>query len=444
MWSRLSLVTRLALLQSGILIFLFLLALPGVLILSSLQLEKERESLDALGLRIAHALNAAAAASDKPISVLNAFAAELGGEGEDNIRYVPAESNEKLSRETESEIVPRWFSALISTPQNTSYPVVKDGRLLGNVVVVAEGGHDLSEKWYAFVATISLSVLLIVFGFVMARAILGSVVGPLQQIAMGLGQLRQENYSGSFRSVGPPEIRLAFDRMNELARKLKTLSEDNRTLIQRIINLQETERHQISQELHDELGPLLFALRANASALASSVEFDTANLAERSQAILKVVETLQAANRRILDRMRPISVRELGLVRSLESLFRGPAFALSNLKLNIKIDPAVDEIGETLGNAIYRIVQEALTNVLRHAKASQVSLSVTSRDAASGAWVDIEIADDGIGAPARFNFGRGLTGMQQRVSALDGKFRFDTGTRGSTIHVEIPIAPFEV
>jgi two-component system sensor histidine kinase UhpB len=232
--------------------------------------------------------------------------------------------------------------------------------------------------------------------------------------------------------------------LNELAKKLRSLSDDNRALIQRIIDLQETERQQISQELHDELGPLLFALRTNASALSSSVTADKPEFEERAQSILKVVEMLQAANRRILDRMRPISVREVGLVRSLESLFRGPAFQISNLKPQINIDASVDEVAEPMGNAIYRMVQEALTNVLRHAKASQLTLTVASREASDGGWIDVVISDDGVGAPARFNFGRGLTGMQQRVAALGGKFRFDTGTRGTTVHIEIPVAPFEV
>ena len=93
------------------------------------------------------------------------------------------------------------------------------------------------------------------------------------------------------------------------------MSHDNRSLLRKIVSLQDDERQDIARELHDELGPLLFGIRANTVALMESMPPGSAGLEPSAQGILQSVEALQYANRRILDRLRPLYIQELGLER---------------------------------------------------------------------------------------------------------------------------------
>ncbi len=178
-----------------------------------------------------------------------------------------------------------------------------------------------------------------------------------------------------------------------------------RWLLRRLIVLEEQERRDLSRELHDELGPLLFAIRANSAALLDErgeTERDSPPAVKLSQA----VETLQRTNRRILDRLRPMHIQELGLQRSIDGLvedakLRAPGTAF---EARCEIGPAA--VDDVVANTIYRTVQEALTNVLKHAHARHARVQVRREPLG----IVLSVIDDGIGLPENHALGRGLTG----------------------------------
>jgi two-component system sensor histidine kinase UhpB len=197
---------------------------------------------------------------------------------------------------------------------------------------------------------------------------------------------------------------------------LKRLSQDNRSLLRRIVSLQDDERRDMARELHDELGPLLFGIRANTVALLEAIPPDNAELGSAAEAILRSVNALQQANRRILDRLRPLYIRELGLERGIQTLLQNASAQAPDLKLSSQIDARLNAIDALLSQTVYRVIQEAVTNVLRHARANAMQV----RAAIEGRELIVEISDDGIGFPAAPVLGRGLTGMLERVRALSG------------------------
>jgi len=182
------------------------------------------------------------------------------------------------------------------------------------------------------------------------------------------------------------------------------------------MSLQDDERQDLARELHDELGPLLFGIRANTVALLESIPAGDAELSSAAAGILQSVETLQQANRRILDRLRPLYIQELGLERSIQTLLQNAKKQAGDLKVTSQIDTALNEVDGLLSQTIYRVIQEAVTNVLRHAKANTMHVTAGINDRE----VIVEVSDDGIGFPADRMFGRGLTGMLERVRALSG------------------------
>jgi two-component system sensor histidine kinase UhpB len=172
----------------------------------------------------------------------------------------------------------------------------------------------------------------------------------------------------------------------------------------------------MARELHDELGPLLFGIRANTVALLESIPSSPAKLRRAAEGIVQSVETLQQANRRILDRLRPLYIQELGLERSIQTLLQNVKAQAPGLKVTSQIDTTLNEVDGLMSQTIYRVIQEAVTNVLRHAKANAMHVAADINDSE----VIVEISDDGIGFPADRMFGRGLTGMLERARALSG------------------------
>jgi two-component system sensor histidine kinase UhpB len=275
---------------------------------------------------------------------------------------------------------------------------------------------DIYEKWIGFLAIACSGITLMLLTGAIAHFAARSALRPLQSLGDGLTRMRSGDYEQPIVSAGPPEIRKSAQEANELARTLNRLSQDNRSLLRRIVSLQDDERQDMARELHDELGPLLFGIRANTVALLESIPSGQAELKGAAEGILQSVETLQQANRRILDRLRPLYIQELGLERSIQTLLQNAKAQAPDLKVTSQIDTALNEADGLLSQTIYRVIQEAVTNVLRHARANAMHVAADINDRE----VIVEVSDDGIGFPADRMFGRGLTGMLERARALSG------------------------
>jgi two-component system sensor histidine kinase UhpB len=262
----------------------------------------------------------------------------------------------------------------------------------------------------------------------------GSTIGSLKALSAGLTRMRQGHYNHLIPPSGPPEIRRSCEEANELANTLDALSRDNRNLLRRMVSLQDDERRDIARDLHDELGPLLFGIRANAVAVLEAIPPDDDKLAAPTLGILQSVEALQQANRRILDHLRPFYFDELGLERSIQTLIKKAGSQAPEIEIETDIDPRLNTIDGPLSQTVYRVIQEGMTNVLRHAKAS----SVTVEAIIYGDELAIAISDDGVGFLANVPFGRGLTGMQERVRALSGTFKLSREDGRTIIRCRLP------
>jgi two-component system sensor histidine kinase UhpB len=313
--------------------------------------------------------------------------------------------------------VPDWFVHLLEVPEfDAAFPVMIEGKQVGDIVFAPDLSADIYEKWIGFLAIACSGIVLMLLTAAIAHFAVRSALRPLQNLGDGLTRMRSGDYAQQIAPAGPPEIRRSAREANELARTLNRLSHDNRDLLRRIVSLQDDERQDMARELHDELGPLLFGIRANTVALLESIPSGQAKLQNTAEGILQSVETLQQANRRILDRLRPLYIQELGLERSIRTLLQNVKAQTPDLKVTSQLDTALNEADGPLSQTIYRVIQEALTNVLRHARANAVHVAVVINDREA----IVEISDDGIGFPADRMFGRGLTGMLERARALSG------------------------
>lgn len=436
MWQRLSFGTQLFL-PLG-LSFVAALVMGGVLLqtFAAGQLADENEPGRNATRTVAVALNSALGASDSPRKVLDAFVNSLGTSSDVQFRPVeagPVPPAKDGLRDVHG--VPRWFVDLIVIPEmDAASPVIIDGRHVGDIVFTPDLSADLFEKWIGFLALMSLIAVLMVLTGAIAYLFARSVLRPLRDLGAGLSRIRGGDYATPIPVAGPPEIRQSCEEANALSETLAQLSQDNRDLLHRLVSLQDNERRDLARELHDELGPLLFSIRAGTIALSDASQ-QTGHLGNSVQEVMRSVEALQQTNRRILDRLRPLYIEELGLEASVRTLLRNFRRQAPHIGLTATIDPELDGIDGALAQTVYRVIQEALTNVLRHAAARNVHVEA----AIAGDALVIEVSDDGGGFPADNVFGRGLTGMHERVRALSGSLSLLRADERTYVRCRLPL-----
>ena len=438
MWERLSLRTRLVL-PLG-LMFAAALLIGGVSlrIFAPTQLLAESEPAARSAGAVAAALNGALQASTNPQATLDAFVQSLGTSEAIKFRRINADIpvvHSTLEVQTPLGRVPGWFVHLLALPEiGAAYPVTIEGKRVGDIVFAPDMSADIYEKWIGFLAIASSGLALMLLTGIIAHLTARSALGSLQNLGDGLTRMRMGNYAHLIPTSGPAEIRKSSLEANELARTLNRLSQDNRGLLRRIVSLQDDERRDMARELHDELGPLLFGIRANTVALLEAVPPDRPELGAAAEGILQSVETLQQANRRILDRLRPLYIQELGLERSIQTLLQNTRTQAPDLELTSHIDPTLNAVDGLLSQTVYRVIQEAVTNVLRHAKAGamHVAARIEARE------LIVEVSDDGVGFPADRVFGRGLTGMLERVRALSGTLQLLREDGRTSVRCRLP------
>jgi two-component system sensor histidine kinase UhpB len=435
MWKRLSLRARLSLPMVAMVLAALVLGGVALQLVSPEQFEYETEQASRSTKTVAEALNAALAASANPQSTLDAFRRGLGTS--EAIAFRSPDPLQGRPRVSVSEgLVPHWFMALLRVPElGAVYPVTIGAQHVGDIVFAPDLSADVFEKWIGFLAIVASGSTLMLLAAASAYFTSGAAIRPLGQLQTGLSRLRAGDYDTEIPLAGPPEIRRSCDEANELARTLKRLSQDNRNLLRRIVSVQDEERRELARELHDELGPLLFAIRANATALAESEAGGKTETGSFAQGILQAAETLQQANRRILEGLSPLYVGELGLELSLRTLLRNAQSQAPGIRFATRIDHRLNGIDGLLSQTTYRVIQEGVTNILRHAQAKSMEVSA----AIIGDNVAIEISDDGIGLAPQSGFGRGLTGMYERIRALNGTFELSRENGRTLIRCRLPL-----
>lgn len=214
-------------------------------------------------------------------------------------------------------------------------------------------------------------------------------------------------------------------------KKLVEAEEGLRALSQRLVETQEEERRNLSRELHDEVGQVLTALRVQLGQIA--VQGETGSEQYLRQAVQLADRSLQTV-RQIARGLRPAMLDDLGLGPTLKWLGRDVSNN-TGLDVEVEIDGELARLEDSRRTCVYRVVQEALTNCIKHAHATKAHVTVHERPDE----LTLEIWDDGIGMKFGKRQGIGLLGMRERVEELGGAFRVETtNDAGLAIRVNLP------
>jgi two-component system, NarL family, sensor histidine kinase UhpB len=434
MWTRLSLRERLLLPMAAMIVGALLLGGLALQTVSPDQFEYENAQGARSAQRVADALNIVLTTVGNPQQALDAFTGGLGTS--EAIQFVGSGPPDGAAARVHDGNVPAWFIALLKIPQlRAAYPVRIGTTHVGDIVFTPDLSADVFEKWIGFLAIVASGSMLMLLAALSAWLTTGTALRPLAQLGAGLTRMRNGDYDTAIPMAGPPEIRKSCAEANQLAATLKRLSRDNRELLRKLVSVQDDERRELARELHDEMGPLLFAIRANATALSETAAGAAPEPGSPAEGILDAAEALQHANRRILEGLSPLYVAELGLDESIRTLLRNAQAQAPNIKLTWTIDPHLNELDSLLSQTTYRVIQEGVTNVLKHAGAT--AMDVAARIDAG--QVAIEISDDGVGLPQQASLGRGLTGMHERVRALNGTFELLREGGRTAVRCRLPL-----
>ena len=215
----------------------------------------------------------------------------------------------------------------------------------------------------------------------------------------------------------------------QLEAAMQLAMQQNRELARQLLRLQEDERSRIARELHDELAQQCVGIRVEAAGIEDEARRrELPGVAGGARAIRESVDRLQGAVRDMLTRLRPPMLDALGLEASLRAL-AGSWSQRHGIACSVQVDPGCETLVDEVRVALYRVAQEALTNVARHAEASRVQLVLLPEQ--HGRVLLLAVDDDGLGMPGTgHRGGLGLLGMSERVAILGGSLELASSPLG--------------
>src|SRR5262249_29511188 len=212
--------------------------------------------------------------------------------------------------------------------------------------------------------------------------LVGRVLKPLTGLAAGLAELEHQRYRVRLDRPQPAELAIITDRFNALAEALEGTLAENQSLNRRLITAQDDERRRTALDLHDEVGPSLFRLEAHAASIANAAaalpEDAAAPMKERVQELNAIIDHLQAINRDMLNRLRPMSLGQLPLADVLSELVSERAREYTQIRFTFEAEAIERSYGDSIDLTLYRCVQESLTNAIRHADATSGDVQIAA------------------------------------------------------------------
>jgi two-component system sensor histidine kinase UhpB len=320
---------------------------------------------------------------------------------------------------------PDWLVSLLAPPAKQAkmdLPTVFDP--YGNVVLQTDPHNEVAEVWSDMWLT--LSVLSIFCALVLACIYwtLATTIRPLHHLTMAFARVGGGDYRERLGERGPSELRRLSQSFNQMVERLSRAEAQNKRLQQQLTTVQDEERADLARDLHDEIGPLLFAADVDAVAIEQLVKAgEHDGIPHRVAIIRDAIGRMQRHVRDILGRLRSAMLLDVGLAHAIDNL---TAFWRAHRpKLSVRADVPEESFGEEVDGAIYRIVQESLSNAVRHGTPSAISIEVKQNADNS---IDIRVTDDGGGLKSGSGgSGYGIIGMQERVASLGG--RLDVSNR---------------
>jgi signal transduction histidine kinase len=304
------------------------------------------------------------------------------------------------------------------------------------LVVVRSAGLPAPWAWFIVAATAAA-------GIAMAAAYVRRELSPLYDLQRVAVRLIDGELDARPVLPGTPELAAVATALDQLAGELQASHEElgirapaRTRLLEQLINAQEEERKRIARELHDGVGQALLSLMVGLKLIANIDSLDDAHA--KAEDLRGVVSESLEQVRSLSRELRPSVLDDLGLAVALDRYVKEFAGRHPSIAVDLHCD-LTDRVPSVVETALYRIVQEAMTNAARHGQCNTIGVLLSRRDRAVQAIVE----DDGVGfdvdAARESGTSVGIHGMVERAELVGGEIVIESGVGGTTVFVEVPV-----
>lgn len=333
---------------------------------------------------------------------------------------------------------PAWFASWVvgDSPQIKQPLISADGKSL-ILYLQANPMDEVAEAWMESRAFFVALVLMTVLILVVVHLVFNKLLSATTDVVSALQKIEQGHYQFKLPPVSIEEFNHIASAINHLTEVLDYSREQNRALTLHSLEIQEDERQYLAKELHDELGQSLTGIKVMAVTAGQS----TGDLTAITNSIIQICDHLIAVVRSMMRTLHPLVLRELGLRAALEDLINHWSSRYPDLKIKLKCDEAVDDLDSKISIQVFRIIQECITNIIRHAEANQAVLMLDFEESGTQSYLCLSVSDDGKGCHVdQFKKGFGLLGIQERLNSLDGTMSvLSQPGSGMNLQAKIPL-----
>ncbi len=337
---------------------------------------------------------------------------------------------------------PDWFIRLVQPPPTELRRWLYNPLMPPTGILVrADPTDEIEEAWTEVKSMLILLFVFISMANLLVYYVIGRYLSPLATITEALTDIEKGNYKQQLPEFDLPELNNLAQRFNHMTGVLGKSRQDNKQLTQRSLKIQEEERRHLSQELHDELGQTITAIKAVAVAINNENSHEPEQIHENVHTIVRYSDHMYGVAKNMMHRLRPSVLDEFGLVKALQNMIDDWNSRQDDVFCHFNFSEGPESLDDTVKISVYRIIQESLTNVLKHASASEITVKLQYHKPNGSEYISLDINDNGIGIDMEnLKPGLGLLGMRERVEMLNGQFQLTTKiNEGLHIAIEIPL-----
>jgi two-component system sensor histidine kinase UhpB len=329
---------------------------------------------------------------------------------------------------------PQWFINLVQSESvKTQHPLtLTDGKQL-TLIIQANPLDEITEVWRESIAFFSSFCSLMLLSFFAVNLVFNKTLNSITTIVNALKVLETGQYQQKLPKFSITEYDDIAKAINQLADKLNAVKRENRALTQHTLEIQEDERRRLAQELHDELGQSLTAIKVMA---VTATRTKTA-VKQSTDAIINTCDHLIIVVRSMMHQLHPLVLTELGLKATLEDLINHWSIRHPALQISLDCSNEADNLEAKIAIQLFRVIQECLTNTVRHAEATQAHIHL----AIDRHGLQLQVSDNGRGCANGEKTGFGLLGMKERINSLGGIMSIQSQVRqGMSMIASIPLS----
>jgi len=316
---------------------------------------------------------------------------------------------------------PYWFIFLIEKLSEEIFfskiNIDQRGEMTGYILIKPEPIYEYAEIWQQIKVGLWIIGAFLILINIVVLILFSHMIKPINKIIEGFEKLEAGNYKSKINKSNILELDIIGKKFNSMINNLRQSNDKIHKLSQNLINVQEQEKSELARDLHDELGQSLTALQAEAASISKSTKKSS-----RDDAIFNVIQlskNMMLSTREIIKKLNLGLIEDLGLESALIDLFENWKRRFKGVKFEYKIeDKALRKITKQETAHLYRIFQEALTNIAKHSEPKNIKITVKSLD--RGNKTRILISNDGIKSNLANNEGLGLIGIAERVDQING------------------------